>query len=134
MTAKPIALLQKAADLGLKLGCEGRHTLTVEPAGRCPGDFADTLKDHKWPLLELLRLPFVMVFSETLGETIFFCEGDDTKSALVAAGAELWDVYTRTELQILVGQNRIAPFSSAELRKLHEIKRTFHGRIAGTAP
>jgi hypothetical protein len=28
-----IALLQNATNLGLKLGSEGRHTLTVEPAG-----------------------------------------------------------------------------------------------------
>src|SRR5262245_41227626 len=55
MTPRPIAVLQKAADLGLELGSEGRHTLTVEPATRCPRAFADTLKDHKWLLLDLLR-------------------------------------------------------------------------------
>jgi hypothetical protein len=57
MIPTPIALLQKAAELELKLGREGRGTLTVEPAKRCPPAFADTLKDHKWPLLDLLRLP-----------------------------------------------------------------------------
>ena len=87
MTPTPIALLQKAADLGLKLGSEGRHTLTVEPASRCPRAFADTLKDHKWLLLDLLRLPFVMMFSETLSETIFFCEDEDTREALIDVGA-----------------------------------------------
>src|SRR5262249_36063848 len=121
----PITLLQKAADLGLKLCSEGRHTLTVEPAGRCPRAFADTLKDHKWLLLDLLRLPFVMVSSEALGETIFFCEGEDTKAALVEAGASEWSIYTKRELRQLIAQNRIAPISAHELRKLHEIKRTF---------
>jgi len=130
MTPTPIALLQKAADLGLKLGSEGRHTLTVEPARRCPLAFADTLKDHKWLLLDLLRLPFVMVFSETLQETIFFCEDDVTKAALEEAGALEWSFYTRDELRILCEQNRIKPLGQAELQKVHEIKRTFGARIS----
>ena len=130
MTPTPIELLEKAADLGLKLGSEGRHTLTVEPPERCPRSFADTLKDHKWLLLDLLRLPFVMVYSQALGETIFFCEDEPTKKALIEAGAEPWSVYTRDELRVLVAQNRVAPLSHAELRKVHEIKRTFVGKIA----
>jgi hypothetical protein len=130
VTPTPIALLQKAADLDLKLGSEGSHTLTVEPASRCPRAFADTLKDHKWLLLDLLRLPFVMFFSEALGETIFFCEEGPTKEALLEAGAEPWSLYTRDELRILVAQNRIKPLTKAELTKLHDIKRTFGARIA----
>ena len=126
----PIALLQKAADLGLKLGVELGDTLTVEPDVQCPPDFASTLKAHKWTLLPLLGLPFVMVFSEALGETIFFCQDEATKEALVEAGAEPWSIYTKDELRILVAQNRIAPFSDAELRKVHQIKRTFGARIA----
>jgi hypothetical protein len=63
-------------------------------------------------------------------ETIFFCEDEDTKTALVEAGADPWSVYTRVELQTLVAQNRIAPLTCHELAKLHDIKRTFHGRIA----
>ncbi len=128
MTPTPIALLEKAADLGLKLGDEGRHTLTVEPVSRCPRAFADTLKDHKWLLLDLLRLPFVMVFSEALGETIFLCEDEDTKASLVEAGASEWSIYTKAELRTLIAQNRVAPLSAAELRELHEIKRTFNAR------
>jgi hypothetical protein len=130
VTPTPITLLQRAAEHGLKLGSEGRHTLTVEPAERCPPSFADTLKDHKWLLLDLLRLPFAMVFSKALGETIFFCQHEDTKAALVEAGAEPWSVYTRDELRVLVAQNRVAPLSHAELRKVHDIKRTFNARIA----
>jgi len=129
VTPTVIALLQKAADLGLKLGSEGRHTLTVEPARRCPPAFADTLKDHKWLLLDLLQLPFVMVFSEALGETIFFCEDEDTKAALLEAGADPWSIYTRDELQTLCVQNRLAPLTQAEIKKLHAIKRTFGTRI-----
>jgi hypothetical protein len=129
MTPTPIALLEKAIDLGLKLGSEGRHTLTVEPSRRCPRAFADTLKDHKWLLLDLLRLPFVMVFSKALGETIFFCEDEGTKGALVEAGADQWSIYTREELKVLVEQNRVAPLSQADLKKVHEIKRNFDVRI-----
>ena len=78
----------------------------------------------------MLRLPFVMVFSESLGETIFFCEDEDTKAALVQAGADEWSIYTRDELQTLCCANRVAPLSPDELRKVHEIKRTFSGRIS----
>jgi hypothetical protein len=72
----------------LKLGLKQPDTLTVESAKRWPGDFADTLRDYKPRLIALLRLPFVMVFSEALGETIFFCQDQATKEALVEAGAE----------------------------------------------
>ena len=71
-----------------------------------------------------------MVFSEALEETIFFCEDEETKEALVEAGAEPWSIYTRNELRILVAQNRIAPLTQAELRKVHTLKRTFGARIA----
>jgi hypothetical protein len=70
-----------------------------------------------------------MVYSHAVGATIFFCENGVTKSALVEAGAEPWSIYTRAELQTLCEQNRVAPLTAAELRKVHEIKRRFHGRI-----
>ena len=71
-----------------------------------------------------------MVFSQILGETIFFCEDEHTKTALVEAGADEWSIYTRPELRILVAQNRAKPFLTDELCKVHEIKRTFSGRIS----
>ncbi len=52
-----------------------------------------------------------MVFSEALGETIFFCEDDNTKAALVEEGASPWSIYTRAELRTLCVQNRIAPLN-----------------------
>jgi hypothetical protein len=129
MTDTPIYIFQKAADLGLKLGAKSPDTLTVEPAERCPKDFVPILKAHKPALLALLKLPFVMVFSAVLDETVFFTENEDSKAALVEAGASQWSIYTRAELQTLCMQNRVAPLTAAELRKVHEIKRTFHGRI-----
>ena len=129
-TTTTIEVFQKAAELGLKLGFEPPDTLTLQPASRCPAEFAEALKAHKPALLALLRLPFVMVFSETLGETIFFCADEATKAALIEAGADCWSIYTRAELRTLCEANRIAPLSADELRKVHEIKRTFNGRIA----
>jgi hypothetical protein len=129
-TAATIEVLQKAAEFGLKLGFEPPDTLTFQPANRCPVEFAITLRAHKSQLLTLLRLPFVMVFSQILEETIFFCEDEDTKATLVQAGAEEWSIYTKDELRVLVAQNRVAPLSADELLKVHEIKRTFNGRIA----
>jgi hypothetical protein len=87
------------------------------------------LRQQKKELLHLLQLPFVIVYSERIGQTLFFCEDEDTKAVLVEAGAEPWSIYTKAELRQLVQQNRIAPLSSTELCKLHEIKRTFQGRI-----
>src|SRR4029077_16006068 len=130
MTDTPISILQKAGDLGLKLGLKPPDTLTVESAKRWPRDFAETLRDYKPQLLALLRLPFCMVYSEALQETIFFAEEEDTKAALVGAGADEWSIYTKDELRLLPAHNRAKPFLPDELCKLHAIKRTFHGRIA----
>jgi hypothetical protein len=55
--------------------------------------------------------------------------GRATRGALVQAGASEWSIYTRDELRTLYEQNRVAPLSPAELRKVHEIKRTFSRRI-----
>ena len=128
-TTTTIEVFQKAAELGLKLGFEPPDTLTLQPARLCSVEFAEALKAHKPALLALLRLLFVMVYSQTLKETIFFCEDKSTKGGLIEAGALEWSIYTRSELRILCKQNRVAPLSPDELLKVHEIKRTFHGRI-----
>ncbi len=128
MSDSPNAILQRAADLGLKLSFKPPDTLDVKASGPWPQSFADTLRAHKPQLLALLKLPFVMVYSRALEETLFFCEDEDTKAALISAGASEWSIYTKDELRVLVAQNRIAPLSADELRKVHEIKRTFHGR------
>jgi hypothetical protein len=126
----PIEVFTEAAERGLKLGLKAPATLIVESAKRWPRDFAETLRDYKPRLLTLLQLPFVMVYSRALEETIFFCEDEATKDALVEAGADEWSIYTKRELRQLIAQNRIAPISDDELRKLHEIKQTFGARIA----
>jgi hypothetical protein len=128
MTLTTIDIFQQAAERGLRLKAVG-NDLHVNPARCCPPDFVPVLKAHKPRLLALLRLPFVIVFSLILGETILFCEDEDTKGTLVEAGADSWSIYTRGELQTLCVQNRVAPLTAAELRKVHEIKRAFDGRI-----
>jgi len=112
-------------------GSEDRTTEKLNDFGRGVLGVLSTqvVKTHKPQLLALLRLPFCMVFSEILGESIFLCQDEGTKAALVAAGAEPGCIYTRDELRVLCEQNRLAPLSQGELRKLHEIKRTFGARI-----
>ena len=130
MTDTPIAILQKTADLGLTLSFTPPDTLDVKASGPWPKSFADTLRTYKPQLLDLLRLPFVMVFSQILEETVFFCQDEATRGALIEAGASEWSIYTKDELRTLCEQNRVAPLSPAELRRVHEIKRTFSGRIS----
>jgi hypothetical protein len=129
MTETSIAILQKAADLGLALSFTPPDTLNVKASGPWPKSFADTMRIHKPQLLALLRSPFCMVFSESLGETVFFCADEAAKTALVEAGAEEWSIYTKDELRTLCVQNRVAPFTPTELREVHDIKRTFNARI-----
>jgi hypothetical protein len=129
MTATPIAVFQEAAKRGLILGIRPPDKLTVQPAERCPPDFANTLRAYKRHLLTMLSWPFVMVYSQALGETVFFCEDEDTKGALIEAGVEPWSIYTKRELRQLIAQNRISPISADELCNLHEIKRTFSARV-----
>ena len=128
MTLTTIDIFQQAALRGLRLKAIG-NALHVNPARCCPPDLVPVLRAHKPHLLSLLQLPFVMVDSKALGASVFFCEDEAVKAALVEAGAEEWSIYTKDELRVLVAQNRIAPLSPDELRKVHEIKRTFSGRI-----
>src|SRR5262249_34251558 len=120
---------------GTEQPCEQKEDRATEKLDECEGSVPgvpnmSAVEAHKWHLLSLLRLPFVMVFSEALGETFFFCEDEHTKSALIEAGASEWSIYTRDELRILMEQNRIAPLTVSELNLLHAFKRTFNARIA----
>src|SRR5262249_23771230 len=133
MIETAITVLEKAAELGLRLKAVDSH-LHVNPGRCCPTEFADTLRVCKTDLLALLRLPFVMVYSKTLGDTVFFCENENTRAVLVEAGASEGSIYTKDELRILVAQNRISPLTNQELRKMHQIKRTFGAKIKTQRP
>lgn len=130
MTAQtPIEVFAEATKRGLKLGFKPPFTLVVNPRNRCPSNFVDTLSQHKPQLLALLELPFCMVYSRPLEENVFFCEDEETKAALMEAGADEWSIYTKAELRALKEHNRLKPFLPDDLCKVHAIKRTFNGRI-----
>ena len=61
MIDTPISILEQAADLGLRLAFIPPDTLDVKAPSLWPQSFADTLRENKPELIELLRLPFVMV-------------------------------------------------------------------------
>jgi hypothetical protein len=126
MTAMHV--IHQATALGLRLKAVG-NDLHVNPSRCCPPEFIERLRTHKPRLLPLLTLPFLMMDSKALGETIFFCEDEDTKAALVEAGAEPASVYTREELHVLVDQHRRAPITAAELLRIHGTRRAFNGRL-----
>ena len=130
MTA--LDLIAAAGQLGLTLRAKDNGKLGFKPERLCPPEFKAKLKTHKAELLTLLQAKgatWIEVHSERIGETIFFCADEATKAALIEAGAEEWSIYTKDELRVLVAQNRVAPLSADEVRKVHEIKRTFHGRV-----
>jgi hypothetical protein len=128
MTLPAIAVLKQADERGLRLEAH-ENDLHVIPGDGVPADFVPVLKAHKPALLALLKLPFVMVFSQILGETIYFAEDEDTKTALVGAGAEPGCIYTREELRVLVEQHRCAPITAADLLRIHGARRAFNGRL-----
>ena len=84
-------------------------------------NFVDVLPEADRAAASSLQ-KLILAYSQILGETIFFCEDEDTKAALIEAGASEWSIYTRDELRILCEQNRIKQFTQAELRKLQEIQ------------
>ena len=127
----PIALLQEAVEHRLKLGIEPGNRLTVEPASACPSHMANKLRAHKLRLLMLLQLPFVIVYSEALGATIFFCKDADTRGCLVEAGAEPASIYTREELRLLVEHHRQTPITAADLLRMHDARRLFNAQVRG---
>src|SRR5260370_22871808 len=106
----PLEVFAEATKRGLKLNFKPPFMLVVNPRDRCPGNFVDTLSQYKPQLLALLQLPFCMVYSRTLEENVFFCEDEETKAALVEAGADEWSIYTKDELSVLIAHNRVKPF------------------------
>jgi hypothetical protein len=126
----PIEVFCRATELGLKLGVRPGKKLTVQPIKACPPDFLETLRESKGWLLIMLQWPFCMVYSQTLQQRIFFCEDEDTKGALVEAGAQECTIYTCKELRLLVEQHRREPITAAELLRIHAAKRGFNARIA----
>jgi hypothetical protein len=128
----PLEVLAQANEHGLFLSARGEG-LAVHPDHLLTQALENMLLEFKPALLPLLRtkgITWIEVYSERVGETIFFCSDEETRGALIEAGASPWSIYTKQELRQLEAQNRIAPISADELRRVHEIKRTFLGRIS----
>jgi hypothetical protein len=128
---RALDVLHQAHQRGLTLQPNG-DKLEISPAYDCPRDFVRTLQEYKPALVWLLvskGRTWTEFYSERLGDTVFFCEDEKTRDALVEAGASQWSIYTKAELGTLVVQNRVKPFTDAELKKVHELKRTFNARI-----
>src|SRR5262245_8401627 len=129
MTA--LEVLSEARERGLILRARGDQ-LAVAPNRLLSPDLSAKLREFKPALLPLLQtkgITWIEFYSERVGETVFFCHDEETRDALIASGASEWSIYTKAELRTLATQNRVRPFTDDELRKVHAIKRTFHGRI-----
>ena len=125
-------VLSESRQMGLAVWAKDNGKLGFKPQRLCRSELREKLRAHKPQLLPLLRtkgVTWIEVFSERLSETIFFCKDEETRDALIEAGASEWSIYTRDELWMLTTQNRIAPLTDTELRKLHEIRKTLHARI-----
>jgi hypothetical protein len=118
--------------MGLTLRAKEGGRLGYKPERLCPAEFRQQLAEYKPLLLPLLSTKgktWTEVYSQHLGEIIYLCADEHTKASLVEAGASELSIYTRDELRTLAAQNRIAPLSGEELRKLHELKHTFNARL-----
>ena len=125
-------VLSESRQVGLTLRAKDNGKLGFKPERLCSPELREKLRVHKPRLLALLQtfgLTWNEFYSERLGDTVFFCEDEKTRDALIEAGASQWSVYTKAELRTLVAQNRVKPFTDAELSKVHELKRTFNARI-----
>jgi hypothetical protein len=126
-----LEVLSEARERGLSISTRGDR-LAVSPNRLLSAEFAGKLRQFKPALLPLLKtkgMTWIEVYSERLKETLFFCEDEDTRDALIEAGACEWSIYTKAELRTLIAQNRIAPLSSEELQKVHDLKHNFNARI-----
>ena len=85
---KAFQLAAEAKQRGLTLRAVGNY-LDVIPARPCPPDFAEKLRAHKPPLLTLLQTKgatWIEVFSERIGETLFFCKDELTSQRTFRLG------------------------------------------------
>jgi hypothetical protein len=91
----------------------------------CPPELKDAIRQHRSALLELLRLDFLVVRSDTLNATVFWTPDEATKESLAAAGADLGSIYTASELEHLVHQR----ITTSELSLIHAAKQRFGGKL-----
>ena len=120
----PIEVLLAVDGGGGKLGIMGDKLRMLLPAD-CPPELKEAIRQHKPGLLELLRLNFLVVRSDTLNATVFWTPDQATKESLAVAGADPGSIYTASELEQLVGRR----VTVGELPLLHAAKRRFSGKV-----
>jgi len=120
----PVDVLLAVAGIGGRLGVADDRLRMLLPAD-CPPELKDAIRQHKSALLELIRLEFLVVRSDTLNATVFWTPDEATKESLAAAGADLGSIYTASELEQLV-RRRV---TVGELPQLHAAKQRFSGKV-----
>jgi len=124
----PVELLLAVAEIGGQLGPADDRLRMLLPAD-CPPELKGAIRQHKSALLELLRLDFLVVRSDTLNATVFWTPDEATKESLAAAGADLGSIYTASELEQLVHR----PVTTNELPLIHAAKQRFKGKVTKPA-
>jgi hypothetical protein len=120
----PIEVFFAVGAVGGKLGIAGDKLRMLLPPD-CSPQLEDAIRQHKAALLDLLRLEFLVVRSETLNATVFWAPDEATKRALAAAGADSGSIYSAAELEQLVNQR----VTVGDLRLIHAAKKRFAGKL-----
>ena len=120
----PIEVLLAVVGAGGKLGPAGERLRMLLPAD-CPPELKAEIRWNKAALLELLRLNFLVVQSDTLNTTVFWTPDEVTKQSLAAAGADLGSIYTASELEQLVNRR----VTVGQLPLIHAAKKRFNGKL-----
>ena len=75
----PIETFLEVERIGGRLGSADDKLRMLLPAD-CPPELKEAIRQHKSGLLELLRLNFLVVRSETLNTTVFWTPDEATKA------------------------------------------------------
>jgi hypothetical protein len=121
----PVEILLTVSKIGGRLSSAGDKLRMCLPAD-CPPGLKDVIRQQKFELLKLVSAAFLIVESRVLSEIVFFVADQETKQVLVASGVEAGNIYTKTELQMLVDRR----VSQAELSLIHRAKQRFNGTAA----
>jgi hypothetical protein len=122
---KPIDIFLNVSAIGGRLGILGGDKIRMLLPANCPPELKDAIRQHKPALMELLRLNFLVVKSDTLKAIVFWAPDALTKQALVSAGADAGSIYTALELEQLVKWRATAD----ELLSLHAAKQRLGGNL-----
>jgi hypothetical protein len=120
----PVGVLLAVAGVGGRLGVAGDRLRMLLPAD-CASELKEAIRQHKAALLELLRLDFLVIRSDTLNATVFWTPDVATKESLAAVGADLGSIYTGAELEELVHRR----ITTRELPLIHAAKQRFKGKV-----